>query len=74
MRWANDQFFDFCQANKVLLIERTAQGDCEIMVPAGGEISYRNTRLTTPSSIQAEQDGSGVVFDSQEALSYPMVL
>jgi len=28
----NEQFFDFCQANKELRIERTAQGDCEIRV------------------------------------------
>jgi len=29
VRWANDQFFDFCQANKEWRIERTA-GDCEL--------------------------------------------
>ena len=43
----DEQFFDFCQANKELRIERTAQGDCEIMVPTGGETSWRNSRLTT---------------------------
>ncbi len=38
----DEQFFDFCQANKELRIERTAQGDCEIMVPTGGETGWRN--------------------------------
>ena len=33
MHVVNDQFFEFCQANKELRIERTAQGDCEIMAP-----------------------------------------
>ena len=32
LRLVNEQFFDFCQANKELRIERTAQGDCEIRV------------------------------------------
>jgi Uma2 family endonuclease len=67
----NEQFFDFCQANKELRIERTAQGDCEIMAPTGGETSWRNSRLTTLLSIWAEQDGSGVVFDSMAGFILP---
>jgi Uma2 family endonuclease len=67
----NEQFFEFCQANKELRIERTAQGDCEIMVPTGGETSWRNSRLTTLLSIWAEQDGSGVVFDSMGGFIFP---
>jgi Uma2 family endonuclease len=67
----NEQFFEFCQANKELRIERTAQGDCEIMVPTGGETSWRNSRLTTLLSIWAEQDGSGVVFDSMGGFILP---
>lgn len=64
MQWANEQFFEFCQANKELHIERSALGDCEIMAPTGGETGWRNSRLTTLLSIWAEQEGSGVVFDS----------
>lgn len=67
----DEQFFEFCQANKELRIERTAQGDCEIMVPTGGETSWRNSRLTTLLSIWAEQDGSGVVFDSMGGFILP---
>ena len=67
----NDQFFDFCQANKELRIERTAQGDCEIMAPTGGETSWRNCRLITLLSIWAEQDGRGVVFDSTGGFILP---
>lgn len=46
MRVVNDQFFEFCQANKELRIERTAQGDCEIMASTGGETGWLNAALT----------------------------
>lgn len=71
MHWLNDQFFDFCQANKALRIERSAQGDCEIMAPTGGETSWRNSRLITLLSIWAETEGSGVVFDSSGGFILP---
>lgn len=64
LRLIDSQFFEFCRANRDLRIERTAQGDCEIMAPTGGETSWRNSRLITLLSIWAEQEGSGVVFDS----------
>lgn len=67
----NEQFFDFCQSNKELRIERTAQGDYEIMAPTGGETGWRNSRLTTLLSIWAEQEGSGVVFDSSTGFILP---
>lgn len=66
-----DQFFDFCQANRELRIERTAEGDCEIMAPTGGETSGRNSRLITLLSIWAEMDGCGVVFDSSGGFILP---
>jgi Uma2 family endonuclease len=67
----NEQFFDFCQANKELRIERTAQGDCEIMAPTGGETSWRNSRLIAQLYNWAEQEGSGVVFDSSGGFLLP---
>lgn len=41
-----DQFFEFCQINRDLRIERTAKGDLIIMPPAGGETSRRNADIT----------------------------
>jgi len=64
LRLAENQFFDFCQANRELRIERTAEGDCEIMAPTGGATGWRNSRLVTQLTIWADLDGSGVVFDS----------
>ncbi|MDD5268387.1 MAG: Uma2 family endonuclease [Methylococcales bacterium] len=71
MRVVNDQFFEFCQANKELRIERTAQGDCEIMAPTGGETGWRNSRLTAQLYNWAEREGSGVVFDSSSGFVLP---
>ncbi|MEY3787986.1 MAG: hypothetical protein RIQ94_918 [Pseudomonadota bacterium] len=67
----NDQFFDFCQVNKELRIERTAQGDCEIMAPTGGSTSWRNSRLITQLSVWADLEGSGVVFESSGGFILP---
>jgi Uma2 family endonuclease len=71
MRVVNDQFFEFCQANKELRIERTAQGDCEIMAPTDGTIGWRNSGLTAQLYNWAEREGSGVVFDSSSGFILP---
>ena len=71
MRVVNDQFFEFCQANKELRIERTAQGDCEIMAPTGGETGWLNAALTAQLYNWAEREGSGVVFDSSSGFVLP---
>ncbi|HIC89851.1 MAG TPA: Uma2 family endonuclease [Anaerolineae bacterium] len=54
-----EQFFEFCQLNRDLRIERTAEGDIVIIAPAGGETSARNTKLTSQVARWAEEDGSG---------------
>jgi len=71
LRLGEDQFFDFCQANRELRIERTAEGDCEIMTPTGGATSWRNSKLVTQLTIWADLDGSGVVFDSSTGFTLP---
>jgi Uma2 family endonuclease len=71
LRLEEDQFFDFCQANRELRIERTAEGDCQIMAPTGGKTSTRNSRIVTLISIWAEADGTGVVFDSSGGFTLP---
>ncbi len=67
----DDQFFDFCLANKELRIERSAEGDYEIMTPTGGATGWRNSRLVTQLTIWADFDGSGVVFDSSTGFILP---
>ncbi len=67
----DDQFFEFCQINKELRIERTAEGDLIIMTPAGGETSWRNSEIVIALGNWAKQDGTGVVFDSSGGFVLP---
>jgi Uma2 family endonuclease len=66
-----DQFFDFCQLNGDLRIERTAEGEWLIMPPAGGGPSHRNAEITWQLMTWAKQDGTGVVYDSSGGFRLP---
>jgi len=66
-----EQLFQFCQLNRDLRIERTAEGDLVIMPPTGGETGARNAKLIAQVIRWAEQDGSGVVFDSSTGFDLP---
>jgi Uma2 family endonuclease len=66
-----EQFFEFCQLNKDWRIERTAEGDLEILPPTGGETSNRNADITMQVGIWARQDGRGVAFDSNGGFLLP---
>jgi Uma2 family endonuclease len=67
----DEQFFEFCQINRELRIERTAEGDVLIMPPAGGETGKRNADLIIAVGTWAKRDGSGVVFDSSTGFILP---
>lgn len=67
----DNQFFDFCQANRELRIERAAHGDILIMSPAGSRSGQRNATITMRLGIWAERDGTGVVFDSSTGFRLP---
>ena len=71
LKMDEDQFFEFCQLNKDWRIERTAEGDLEIMVPTGGETSSRNFNLVLQLGAWTERDGSGVGFDSNGVFVLP---
>ena len=67
----DDQFFHFCQVNRELRIERTADGDILIMCPAGWMSGRRNAIITARLINWAERDGTGVVVDSSTAFRLP---
>lgn len=60
----HEQFYEFCQANRDLRIERTAEGDVIIMPPAFSDTGNRNSKITAQLEVWSEQDGTGEVFDS----------
>jgi Uma2 family endonuclease len=61
---SEQQFFELCQLNRDLRIERTSQGDLVIMPPTGGETGRMNFELTALFGRWVHADGSGVGFDS----------
>lgn len=66
-----DKFFDFCQLNSDLRIERTAHGEVLIMPPTGGETGSRDAEVVTQLRIWARQDGTGVAFGSSTGFDLP---
>lgn len=67
----DDQFFEFCQINRDLRIERTASGELLIMPPTGSETGESNFRLSGQLFIWTEQDGTGTGFDSSTGFTLP---
>jgi len=67
----DDQFFELCQINRDLRLERTAQGDIIVMPPTGWETGDRNAEITCQLRNWAKLDGSGVATDSSTGFKLP---
>jgi Uma2 family endonuclease len=63
-RMSEEEYYRFCAANPDLRIERTAEGEIEIMPPTGFETSDRNAGLTAQLYNWARRDGRGRALDS----------
>jgi len=66
-----DQFFEFCQINGELRIERSANGELVIMSPTGGESGNREAELIMQLRIWAKKDGRGTAFNSNTGFTLP---
>ena len=66
-----DQFFQLCQLNRDLQIERTAEGDIIIMASEGGSSGLGSNNLATRLTLWAERDGTGQVFGSSTGFTLP---
>lgn len=67
----DEQFFQLCQNNRDLRLERTAQGELIIMPPTGWESGNRNSRLTQRLGNWTDADGTGLSFDSSTGFKLP---
>ncbi len=67
----DEEFFEFCQRNKALHIERDAEGEVTVMAPAGGYSSGSNSDLTADFTIWARKNGKGKVFNSSGGFILP---
>ncbi|MEH2013000.1 Uma2 family endonuclease [Nostoc sp.] len=71
VQMTNEQFYEFCQANGDLRIERTANGEVIIMPPAFSDTGNRNFNIAAQLGNWTEQDGSGIGFDSSTGFTLP---
>jgi Uma2 family endonuclease len=60
----DEQFFEFCQMNRDLRIERNKYGEISIMPPTGSETGNRNFNIAVQLGNWSEKDGTGICFDS----------
>jgi len=67
----DEQFFELCQINSDLRMERTAEGEIIVMAPTGGETSNRNSEIIRRVGNWARQDGTGAAFDSSAGFKLP---
>lgn len=67
----DEQFYEICQANRDLKIERTATGELIIMPPTGGGTGKRNSDLNIELGIWNRHTQLGVVFDSSTGFKLP---
>jgi Uma2 family endonuclease len=66
-----EQFFEFCQLNRDVRIERTAEGDLIVMPPTCAKTGARNAEITSQLQLWAKRDRSGVAFDSSTGFTLP---
>lgn len=71
LNWSEEEFFQFCQANRDLRIERLPNGEIIVMSPAGGYAGFQSGRVFSQLAVWATKDGSGVAFDSSTEFRLP---
>ena len=65
------QFLAFCEMNSEARIERTSEGELEIMPPAGMYTGAQNSNIATELGIWARRDGTGIAFNSSAGFTLP---
>ncbi len=65
------EFFEFCQWNENLRIERTSEGDLEILPLTGGTTGIMNASLTGLFGAWEEADRTGIAFSSSAGFILP---
>lgn len=71
LRLSEEDFYEFCQLNRELKVERTARGEIVIMPPTGGETGSRSSEINMQLRFWSKRDGTGAVFDSSTGFILP---
>ena len=67
----DDQFYQLCLDNPELRFELTAKRELVIMPPTGSKTGWRNSKINQRLANWAEEDGTGVSFDSSTGFTLP---
>lgn len=70
-KWNDNDFFEFCQLNDNLQIERLSTGEITIMGLTGGETGINNSELNAEFVFWNRVDKMGKVFDSSTGFKLP---
>lgn len=68
---SEQQFYQLCQANPDVKMERSIQGDLIIMAPTGGETGSYNSEINADFVLWNRQTKLGKVFDSSTCFKLP---
>ncbi|NJK69738.1 MAG: Uma2 family endonuclease, partial [Microcoleus sp. SU_5_3] len=71
VKLTSEQFYQLCESNPDLKLERNANGELIAMPPTGGETGKRNSKLNLQVGIWNEQTELGEVFDSSTGFTLP---
>ncbi|MBO3459072.1 Uma2 family endonuclease [Aetokthonos hydrillicola Thurmond2011] len=71
IKLTTEQFYQLCEENPDLKLERNAQGELVIMPPTGGETGKTNSAINAQIWIWNNQTKSGEVFDSSTGFTLP---
>jgi Uma2 family endonuclease len=67
----DERFYQLCRDNRELRLELTSRGELIVMGPTSSDTGRRNARLNQRLANWAEQDNTGVCFDSSAGFKLP---
>lgn len=70
-RISEDDYFEICQLNELLVIERNQNGDWEIQSINGGTDGARSAKVTSAVGAWANEDGTGIGFGAFTGFTLP---
>ena len=71
LKMTDEQFAHLCQENPELRLELTTQGELIIMPPTGSKSGWRSGRSYYALTAWADEEGSGLTFDSSSGFTLP---
>jgi len=67
----DDEFFELCQVNRELRLERTSDGEVIVMPPTGADVANFELRVAVVVANWAEADGTGLGFGPSAGFTLP---